>query len=241
MYETTDITVDSICEQVGVSKATLYRHMRPSRGHLNKGRKYPFSLERFKEESPSKYYWMGFISADGSINSSSLAIELASTDEEHLEKFLEWCKSNSPITRRVNNGGHEASKVSIHSRELVGLFEEMGMYMDGRKTTSTADFVPEEFLGHYIRGYVDGDGSVSFHKSGQIYLSVSSNSLEIVQTIRDFVSSKNKIQDYKTYYRFTTLGNNRAVRALDLIYKNSTKETRLDRKYNNYLLALAPR
>lgn len=45
-------------------------------------------------------YWIGFITADGSVNKNSLSIGLALKDKEHLEKFLKAIQATTPIRER---------------------------------------------------------------------------------------------------------------------------------------------
>ena len=68
-----------------------------------KARKYTFNLNKFKEDSADKYYWLGFLGADGAIVNNSLTIELKATDKEHLEKFNLFAENTNPIKERINN------------------------------------------------------------------------------------------------------------------------------------------
>ena len=52
-----------------------------------------------KKDSSDKFYWIGFITADGNISKNflSLAIQLKGEDREHLEKFKKFICSDAPI------------------------------------------------------------------------------------------------------------------------------------------------
>lgn len=235
LYQETSLSVEEICRLTGLSKSYFYRHKPKElqRGHCNKNRKYSFSLESFLEESEEKYYWLGFIAADGSVVKNSLSIELSERDVLHLVKFNTWCKNNSPITTRTNNGGHKAVKTQIHSKELVELLLEYNIVPNKTNIVSMSK-IPKKFKISFIRGYIDGDGTISM-KGNQIYFSIVSGSLEMIKEIELCLQTGNKINCYGTYYKLACLGNKKALNILKKIYKDSTEASRLDRKYNNYL------
>ena len=68
-------------------------------------RKYTLNLDNIYTDSHAKYYWLGFLAADGNVakNEARVRIELKDNDEAHLYKFLDFFGSNSPLTYRVNN------------------------------------------------------------------------------------------------------------------------------------------
>ena len=89
-YHNTDKTITTILQETGLSKATLYRHLdyKETFRAKKKKRLYTFNIDKFKVDSHDKYYWLGFIAADGAINRNSLSIELKSIDEEHLNYLI---------------------------------------------------------------------------------------------------------------------------------------------------------
>lgn len=49
------------------------------------------SLSKLLEDTPEKWYWLGFLFADGHLSMRGrLALSLAKKDKEHLEKFSEY-------------------------------------------------------------------------------------------------------------------------------------------------------
>ena len=68
-------------------------------------RKYFFNIEKIKIESHEKYYWLGFIAGDGSVQEQGrrLRIELKNDSLDILEHFREFMESNANITSRTNN------------------------------------------------------------------------------------------------------------------------------------------
>lgn len=106
-------------------------------------------------------YWMGFITADGSItkqkgSTNRLAIGLQQSDRGHIEKFLKFAEASVYSINDYDHGPekkHKASSVAIRSGVITRRLEELGV-----KGT-----IPHEDLTnsrHYWRGAVDGDGYI---------------------------------------------------------------------------------
>lgn len=71
-------------------------------GKLNKPIRYDYDENFFARDTEEAFYWAGFIAADGCIadqpnEKMSLRISLATTDKNHLVKFLTDIGSNYPI------------------------------------------------------------------------------------------------------------------------------------------------
>ena len=94
--------------------------------------------------------------------------------------------------------------------------------------------IPDAYSLDFIRGYIDGDGTVAM-KGSQIYLSIVSGNRKMIEQIEELLQTGNKISDYGTYFKIACLGNNKAKKILNRIYENSTEKTRLDRKYETYM------
>lgn len=235
LYQETNMSVDEICKMRNIAKSTFYRKKPQNivRGHTNKGRIYTFNIDKFKEESREKYYWLGFLGADGAIVNNTLSIELNSIDKKQLYKFNAWCESTARITDRVNNMNSKCSKTNLNSVELINYLKKYGLIQNKSSSFEMIN-IPNIYSLDFVRGYIDGDGTVAM-KGNQIYFSIVSGNRKIIEQIEDLIQTGNKISDYHTYFKITCLGNNKAKVILDRIYQNSTENTRLDRKYETYM------
>lgn len=107
-------------------------------------------------ESERQSYWLGFISADGSIHRNVLKITLAGKDREHLERLRMDLEASHPITDSFVRG-YPCSTLAIASPLIVAGLARYGVVE--RKTYTLAwPSLPEPFVAHFVRGYVDGDG-----------------------------------------------------------------------------------
>lgn len=93
-------------------------------------RKFHFDLKQIILDSPDKYYWLGFISGDGSVGKKEkrLKIELQEKDEELLIKFKTFLKTNAIIHHRINNQNVKCSSITINSAELLEYLEKYNIY-----------------------------------------------------------------------------------------------------------------
>lgn len=134
---------------------------------------YSYNVNYFdKIDSSTKAYWLGFIMADGCISIQDtghyLTIELSSKDESHISNFLNDISSNAKIRRRtrtLNKTGGEKTYEMVSTRVFSSDFVD-SLVSHGAVPRKTYDMsfgvgVPDEFLCDYVRGYFDGDGSVS--------------------------------------------------------------------------------
>ena len=236
-YHNTDKTISTILKENNISKATFYRHLDYKEDFRikKKARKYTFNFNKFKEESSNKYYWLGFLGADGGVVNNTLTIELKSIDKEHLNKFNIFFENTNPITERINNLNVSCVKTQINSYELIEYLKQYNIYQNKSKTfVIPEDKIPEEYKMDYIRGLIDGDGSIRINNHQQITLEFCSGNQKCIEQFKNIIGLDNKITQDKYTYHVQVTGNKKAKAILDKIYENSNETKRLDRKYNNY-------
>ena len=193
-------------------------------------------------------YWLGFLMGDGYINSTTHNLELGLKIEDlpHLIKFTSAIKSEHKIsTKEVRLKGNivQSCRVSIQNKQLVDDLASFGC--GSTKTyTSTIPKLPKHLISHFIRGLLDADGSLytylrpSGTKACVISLTTASPIL-----VYKYSSILNKFLNIKpnfyvkrgtTCYNVVVSANEDSYKLLNWVYSGSTKETRLDRKYNVY-------
>lgn len=247
-YATTNVPIDIITEKYGVSKSGLLYQVRinklPHRDLIEtRHRIYNFDLKKFQDDSADKYYWLGFIAADGSISKTGtcLSIQLKAEDISHLEKFRDFLDSNAKINLLWTNAGHLSCKININSRQFCDLLGAYGIVP--KKSLifmPTVDLIPIEYINDFLRGVFDGDGSISFTQRGQVSIKFTSGSKAFIEQILLWLKIDNKITVTQKTYSFSVTGNNKATAILDFLYQGSEEKNRLLRKYNRYLLINRP-
>ena len=236
-YHNTNKTITTILKETGISKSYFYRHLdyKEEFRAKKKARKYTFNFDKFKQDSADKYYWLGFLGADGAIVDNTLSIELKSIDKEHLIKFNTFFENTNPIIERVNNLNVSCVKTQINSYELIEYLKQYNIYQNKSKTyTIPEDKIPEEYKMDFIRGLIDGDGCIRINNHQQISLEFCSGNQECIEQFKKIVKLDNKITQDKYTYHVQVTGNKKAKIILDKIYENSNDNNRLERKYSIY-------
>ena len=111
-------------------------------------------------------YVLGYFAADGAMIRNSRGghfIEFHSTDKILITKVRSALKSNHHIGVRVparNKPNHKiAYRLQVGS---VGMYNDLlALGMSPRKSlTLQMPTIPQKYIGHFVRGYFDGDGCV---------------------------------------------------------------------------------
>lgn len=125
---------------------------------------YVFKFDKtfFKKiDSEEKAYWLGFIYADGNVHKNRFQICLHPQDESHLVKLKQALKSESTI-----KNDRKYKRFGISNVELANDLLNLGCMP--QKTFKikfpTEDQVPRYLIRHFMRGYFDGDGCITYSK-----------------------------------------------------------------------------
>lgn len=124
------------------------------------------NVDFFKRWSPEMAYVLGYFAADGCmcINPrGSKYVSFSSTDYEILEKVKRILESRHKISiKKSNNKNWKPSFVlQIGSREMYNDLIQLG-FMPNKEFRLKLPQMPKKYIRHFIRGYFDGDGSVTY-------------------------------------------------------------------------------
>lgn len=131
-------------------------------------REFPWKFNKnfFEEWSSQMAYVLGFLFADGYVQRNSRGSSyfcFVSTNREIIEKIRNALMSNHKIgvrkKNKINPNWKDLYVLQIGSVKLFKDLEKFGIIRNkGLKITFPN--IPSEFLGHFVRGYFDGDGNV---------------------------------------------------------------------------------
>lgn len=163
-----------------------------------------------KINTPETAYWFGFILADGCISKTkngynkTIQIKLKADDSHHLEKFNKFVDTNKPlsfITSKSNNKVKvevKAVQQIISSGKMVDDLLKNGCFYNKSKTL-LYPFINKELENHFIRGLLDGDGSLYIVKGKKAN---HKNNLGI-----NYIGTLSMVSGFKNALSFLNCGN----------------------------------
>lgn len=154
----------TLSHEFGVSIPTVLKYVRMSGNSvrtISQAKRVYHCDDAFFEriDTQEKAYWLGFIAADGSVSDDRQAFDLAlsSQDRDHLSRLLAAIDGNYPIHDLMNDG-FPRSAVQICSEPFVRNLNKHGIISNKTYRLTFPELDPT-LTRHYLRGYVDGDGS----------------------------------------------------------------------------------
>jgi len=184
-------------------------------------------------------YILGFLAADGCISSTSnqIRIELKNEPSEYklLSQIHKILNLNTKLTLPRNRN---SCLIYFNSAELK---HTLSLYnITPRKTfTVVIPSLPKDLLRHYIRGYFDGDGWITYSKpNNNSYISAGfignkkfTNDLNNI--LKKEIGTTLSVTPNKSMIQLACSGCNKTYRLLDYLYRNAS--IYLDRKQKLYL------
>ena len=157
-----DIAFNIKCSTAQIEKI-LHRETKRDRQH---NYKYKINHEYFNSiDTEEKAYILGFLCADGSISKkgkSCLTISLQYGDYDILEKIKKAVQSESPIKSYTYNG-RKYCNIAFYSERICDKLKENGCVCNKSSHLDWNNIkISSTLLSHFIRGYFDGDGCLSF-------------------------------------------------------------------------------
>lgn len=221
--------------------------------------KYQYEKEYFKDiNSEEKAYWLGFIYADGYVSihnngrNHEFGMELKASDDEHLKKFNRNINGNLEISYRTREHKFknyisvvDTCSLRVYSQTFVSHLIEVGVVPNKTYVLDFPNFLSNELMRHFIRGYIDGDGYIRFEKrvSGNGYgyetrLGYTCHSKQFTIALKKYLEKelclKNELVLYKDKNSFSvdTANQIQLLTIINYLYNDST--IYLERKYETY-------
>jgi hypothetical protein len=194
-------------------------------------RKYKFNEDFFDVLNEKSAYWLGFLYADGYVRmkdgkSGELKLKLKDTDKHHIEKFLSDLNCKKPIKCGVESNS-KCCSVTVYSNKIVNRLFELGC-VNNKTQKIRLPNLDNQLMNHFIRGYFDGDGSISKVKNrpNSFSVSICSNKNFNNDVVNFLGYGKEFYSDNYSVIKIWRIMD--IIRFRDYIYKNA--ETLLERK-----------
>lgn len=215
-------------------------------------RKYSLNEDYFDEiDTPNKAYILGFLYADGYNNriNNTVVLSLNREDREILEKISKEVGSTKPLfeSNYTPDDGVERHMLilAMASKHMCESVEKWGLTQNKTFTITFPNFLEDELIPHFIRGYFDGDGCAcsTFDKGRPRFQITLMSSTQFCNGLIDYLETQNIHFHINQPLRkseknkIVRSGNNKELpKFINLIYKDA--DLYLERKKNKCLTYL---
>lgn len=139
-------------------------------------------------------YAIGLIASDGNLSSNGRNFNLTSKDLENVENFRACLGVTNKIGMKSRGGETEKKyyRIQIGDTNFYDFLNSIGLTKAKSKTIQKV-YVPYEFFRDFLRGCVDGDGSISWSihpesNQPQLRLRLASASRPFLEWVKDTVT-----------------------------------------------------
>jgi len=208
------------------------------------------NVDFFKKWSAEMAYVLGYFAADGCmfINPrGSKYVSFTSCDYEILQKIRGMLGSNHKfgIKKRYNKNWNDVFTLQIGSKEMYQDLINRG-FMPKKAFRFKLPPIPKKYMRHFIRGYFDGDGSITHgyfkrkdrHNKKTLYLltSFASANLNFLSRlsktlVRNINIGKGYLHKKSGHLSYSKLD---SIKLFRYMYRGVSKEQYLERKYNKF-------
>lgn len=207
-------------------------------------KKYTINEKFFDRWSSKMAYILGWIYSDGNIAKNRPRLKIACCDEGILFSIREMLGSNHPIYSYLpKNRTRTQYTLVIDSHKIYNKLLNIGLVPAKSKIIHMPK-IPNKYFAQFVRGIIDGDGSVFLERqyyknkkyiflrltiisASEAFLNVLQNRIHKLFKVRQKNLSKNRTAFQIKY------STKEALPILKKIYQNSNQQ-RLERKYQVY-------
>ena len=200
-------------------------------------------------DNQDKAYIAGLLWSDGcnQLNKGKVTIQLQERDINILEQIKIVSNNERPLFKSKlhdkNPNWQNSIVLTWQSRNISQVLNDYGMVPRKSLVLEFPNWLDKTLYSHFLRGYIDGDGSIYFSKDrNAIRVSMVGTSmfLSVVKNIcfelgvKTYMSHKNEQNDIT--YSLATTSNSGSFALLNWIYQDAN--LKLQRKYDKYQQAL---
>lgn len=248
---------NELAKHLGKTRSAV--QLKARRLGLSKKSRYSYNRRFFKEIcTPVQAYWLGFMYADGWVTKEkgkpstySVGLELSIRDQTHLKNFNKDIDGNVDITTRHRTSRYHGKTIAgdicvlrLYCSDMAKDLISHGCCLNKTAVKQAPSGVPGELMRDFIRGYFDGNGSISYHigkKGGRRYprASIATGSANFAEWLSSYLLNigfgNATYADGDNAYKIQIAATD-FKQFLDFMYSDSSRY--LDRKYKQYLVAV---
>lgn len=209
--------------------------------------------ETFFENVDNEYksYFLGLIFADGYLHEKRnyMSLTLQETDVDILNKLRSCIETDKPLQliKRKEKNTKNQYRLLITRKKIINDLINYGVHQNKSLTCTPIKLykLDDILLKHFIRGYFDGDGSVTYYKTrnsmnSTINICCTNEfydffSLYINKVLSIKTTKSKRFNNEKNCYDLRICGNRNVIKFLDYLYSNSNIFLeRKEKKFNEF-------
>lgn len=158
-----------------------------------------------KINSERKAYYLGLFYADGYISKNGKIFQMSLSGDDELillKKLKDDLEYSGPLLfRKTKEKYKKCHLINICNLKFCSFLIKKGCFNKKSLTLKFPTFnqVPKHLLNHFIRGYFDGDGSVSFRKDKTLICGITSSTF-FIEELSKHLHSANIINNYADHH-----------------------------------------
>lgn len=195
-------------------------------------------------EDKDTMYWLGILATDGCLSENSkICIFQKEESRDLIEKFQKFLNYNVKIQKVVEKKDITKYKKSFYTRYGISFRnKEVHNYLSNIGITPKKSFtltINCPITWDFLRGVIDGDGTMEFYSDHRKRVRICSASKEFLLQISEFLNQNNiyhniytsKSQNKSKIHSLNINGDENLIKLLRFLYKDA--DTYLERKYLN--------
>jgi hypothetical protein len=177
-------------------------------------------------------YYLGLIVTDGNIHKDTIKLALKESDLKLIEDFRNFVNPKlkiSKTSKKIGNRTYYGYRTMFKSRLISKYFLELGI-PENKSFTVNPNF---KFTWDFIRGVIDGDGTIGYYQGRIPKISIFTASIDFANRLKEFFNENNIKVNYRKerekLYIITTSKKDSFLQIYHYLYNNT--QTYLQRKF----------
>ena len=250
MYSEDRKSSNEIAKELNIGETTVLRILHSNNVYIRTAseakREYFLDETYFDNiDTPNKAYILGLLYADGCncVKFHLISLKLQIDDTEILEKVRKEIKIEKPLhfeskekLRTQGNNHKDVAVLAIYSQHMSDMLTKWGCVESKSLILQFPDFISEELLPHFVRGYFDGDGSISKGRGCSIDFASSIYFLEVLKKIikdKFNIDMRLRPSENNITYNLIVSKKDECKVILDWMYKDA--DIYMERKHDIYI------
>ena len=158
----------------------------------------PHKRKELKIEGPNLWYLVGLIASDGNLSSDGRHIDITAKDRSFLIALKEQLGLVNKVGVKNKDTKNQAYRIQIANRSFYDFLLSVGLTQN-KSLTLGALKIPNQYFADFLRGVIDGDGSIRrwihpSNKKEQWSLRIYSGSTEFANWLYNMIDSLIRVQ-----------------------------------------------